>query len=438
MSAPMRNLLLTVLAIMLVAGAGWYWIDNLQLRSRPYLHESDAARENPMLAATLLLRKHGHTVTVTGTLAGTPLATLPAGTLIIADPDGIISSGQAQQLLAWVRRGNTLITRPRARYEADGATQDAAEPANPSGEETGEAPESADSDAAPPDKAVETDKGPVEIDPLGAQLGVGTTDAQAQAQRCGPGAAVPKADAASVRLSCMTLWGSNYPVEVDTATTILVSLNNAATPAWSDPEAEAVRVYSEGEGHIVMVARNYFNNGSLQHYDHGELLLALVGINRGEPRVFVVQRLDMTPWYLALWGNFKLAIISLGAGAILLFWKAVPRFGPLLPEPARERRSLIEHIDASGAWLWKVAGGRDILLAAVRGATLSAVQRRAPELRDLPPQQQVERLALLSRLPAAALQAALLEPPARLPREFTRQIRTLQELRNLYERQQRQ
>jgi hypothetical protein len=216
---------------------------------------------------------------------------------------------------------------------------------------------------------------------------------------------------------------------------------SAPPPLHGDAAGDAVRVYAEGRGHVVLLAQNYFDNHHLGRYDHAEMLLGLTRLSKsaqpGKPfgqHFLIVRGLDMAKWYEALWENFRPGLIGIGCVLSLLLWTALRRFGPTLPEPALERRSLLEHIDASGRWLWQVAGGREMLLGAARSAANKAWQRRRPELLRLHPDQQIERLAEACNLAGADLVSALRHPAGKTPAAFTRQIQTLRQLRKSHER----
>jgi hypothetical protein len=232
-----------------------------------------------------------------------------------------------------------------------------------------------------------------------------------------------------------------YTLRLATNYARLQSIGGESVPKFADEANDSVRVYTKGEGQVVMLAENYFNNYRLNHYDHAELLLGLAQLNRKTRRVtgfakhFVfVQHVDMPKWYLALWQNFQPGLIGLACALLMLLWSAVRRFGPILPEPDLERRSLIEHIDASGRWLWKVPGGREILLGAARACANRTLQRRAPQLHKLPIDEQIISLAESCNLASGDVVAALRNPAAKSPIEFTRQIQTLRELRKSHER----
>lgn len=207
------------------------------------------------------------------------------------------------------------------------------------------------------------------------------------------------------------------------------------TPAlFADDDASAVRAFAHGKGRIVIIAQNYFNNYALNNYDHAELLLGLADLNVQAPAVTFIQRIDVAPWYSILWAAVPYTIVALGLFLVLLAWSAARRFGPLVPEPDDRRRALMEHVDASGRWLWKSERGRNIMLDAARRATEKVLARRAPELRKLTVEQRNLKLAELCDLSVAQVERALLDAPARVPIEFTQQIQSLQQLRKHYER----
>lgn len=461
----------TVLVLLLVAGGTWLWFDVMELRWNAQKHTSDAARENRLLAATRLLRQNGHPVVLSSTLGELAVPRIADGTLIMSDASGVITPATAQELLAWVRRGNTLVLQPRtlSRQElkiylatlaphASAADTPAADvPPDDAAPDDDDAPADDDASADDEEEDVEdsfaqTEAKPdnseqIETDPIGARLGVRsfwkTPPPCSQAAIAARAASKAKDGAASAPLGdCvppparrrLALPGTGYWIELDAGRNTLVSVAGAVTPLWSDEHGETVRTFAEGKGRIVMLSHDFFDSRVLQRHDHAELLLALAALNPAARQVTLIQHLNMLPWYQALWVHYQALLISLAVCVLLCLWAAVRRFGPMLPQPAIERRSLMEHIDASGAWLWKAAGGRQLLLDAAREETLALVRRRAPKLARLPPAQLGEALARLAGLNEQHVMQALQHEAAPQVAGFTRQIRTLQELRNHYER----
>lgn len=451
------------LAVTLVAaGLTWLWFDQMEKRWTAKPQISRAAAENPMLAATLLLRQDGRPVKVAGSFGEISFATLPPGTLIIANSTGITSPAAAEAMLAWVRRGNTLVTEPRWAHAAERAALLAGDPelAARAADEAGkleEAENGGDSAASAKEEKEDSKASAppapplIETDPLAARFGVRQlylyrmpkcserADATGKAERKAVKPAATRrhcipASEYVPRLLSLVPPDAPYALTLDESNVTLETMPGAAAPLWADAKADGLRVYGEGKGKVVMMAANYFNNVDLKNYDHAEVLLLLASLSQTGKHVTIVQMLDVLPWYVALWQHYRYLLIALACMLALGFWMAVRRFGPVLPQPAAERRSLMEHIAASGAWLWKADGGSALLLAAAREETLALLRRRAPGLLRLPPQEQAGALARDTGIDPEQLVQALQADAAQHPARFTRQIRTLQELRNHYER----
>lgn len=432
MSYAQRQWLIAALGALLVAaGTGW-WFANYEKRWVARHHVSEAVRTNPMLAATRLLSGRSYAVTSAVTLREALRKELPQGTLLIAENGGVVSAEQSERLLAWVRQGNTLIMQPK--WSSD-ATDDDEGVASSDAEDAPESDQQAGGDTA---AALETD-------PIGAHFGVVLQQGDCACKNrraAGPGAGkaepeVPATTPAALAdsLADFTLPGAAYPLQLDASYARMKAFKSGQLPLHGDAAGNVVRVYGEGRGYVVLLARNYFNNHHLVRYDHAEMLLGLAGLVRHPgQQILIVRGLDMAKWYEALWTNFYPGLIGVGCILLLLLWTALRRFGPPLPEPLQERRSLIEHIDASGRWLWKAAQGREVLLEAARAAANKAWQRRRPELLRLPPDQQIERLAQACNLAASDLVSALRQPAGKTPAIFTRQIHTLRQLRKFHER----
>jgi len=74
------------------------------------------------------------------------------------------------------------------------------------------------------------------------------------------------------------------------------------------------------------------------------------------------------------------------AAAILLWlWKVVPRFGPIMPDIDRNRRRLLDHLRASGRFLWS-NGHSTRLLEASRDACVRQIARSLPQFMSTAPQ----------------------------------------------------
>ena len=418
------QIIVWLLGLLLVGGLVWMWFSWFEQRWVEQPMRSEAATNNPMLAATRLLENHKHRVAIQSTLGLALFAKMPHGTMILADNAGVLTAPQVDQLLAWVARGNTLIAAPTWSATGDGEAAACPNPAAP-------AP-SAPAPARPAMADLRTNNA------LGERFGIAQAPVAGAGELCRQpwmknGRNPPKYTVIDC-VAAITLPGAAYPLRLDSASGKIGPHGEPRDVLFSDQDGLAVRAYAHGKGRMIFVAHNYFDNNFLAQYDHAELLLGLTDLDHDAGPVLIVQKLDVPSWYRALWAMLPLTIGSAAVALLLLAWVAASRFGPVLPEPDTERRSLMEHVEAGGRWLWKTGHGRDILLTAARIATDRVLARRAPELRRLPPNRLIQDLALQCGLTQEHLDHALLAPPASLPAEFTRQIQTLQRLRKHYER----
>jgi hypothetical protein len=116
-------------------------------------------------------------------------------------------------------------------------------------------------------------------------------------------------------------------------------------------------------------------------------------------------------------------LLALAVFLLLALWRVMLRFGPLRPDPAPDRRSLIEHLSAMGRF-YSMQRQLAKLIQIVRQDGLDLLAARAPETRG---QEGAARLKTAARLtglrPRELLQAFTV--PAATPHEFTLAVRVL-------------
>ncbi|WP_028101425.1 DUF4350 domain-containing protein [Pseudoduganella violaceinigra] len=430
-------ILIALVSLLLLGGGYELWHALFHKVWRGELYTSPAQEKNPMLVATRLLEAGGHAVRVEPMLTYQLLNKLPDGVLLLSPYARQPDEQQARLLLDWVRRGNTLIMTPgRIQNAVDKADQPDAiseELADPLGKHFGVAMSG----------RVRVDDS-CRLDPVEAKRRAKLAAAKAEAAKKKDqddedeeeeDEGQPEAPA---RLVCLNAPGAPNTIELRQHDDNLLRLEGKGpAPLWGDTYGLAVLVYAEGRGKVAMVAADddsYFDNGTLRQFDHAELLLLLAGQGGAKAPVLLVQHNETVGWAAWLWQHARPVLLGLAALLLLWLWNATRRFGPLLPEAAAPRRALIEHIEASGRWLWRLPQGRALLLQAVRARTEKLLLRRLPELHAMDGNERARRLARLTRLPEAHILDALLGAPATRAAEFTRQISTLQQLRAHHER----
>jgi hypothetical protein len=180
-----------------------------------------------------------------------------------------------------------------------------------------------------------------------------------------------------------------------------------------------------GEGRLVVLASTDFSsNARLADYDHASFLWSLVHHAGGSSQVWLVAR-DVPP---RLWPMLRrrawMVLSSLALFVAAWGWRRSVRVGPILDHGAKPRRSLLEHIRASGDLLWRLGESRR-LLEGVRSAVRQRAMQRHPGFQLLSPREQVAKMASLSDLSGGLLDRALEGGEGDDPASFTRRVKTL-------------
>lgn len=415
----MRRALVAALLLALVGGGVWAVLRSATWRTEK-IHsgfEPEAIR-NPMLGAVLMLGTMGRTAVFQKGLPPDTAALDPSDTLLMFDRGHGFSPRQARRLAAFVEQGGLLV------LETDEASASAAR--QRAMQDKGEL------SFAEPSLALR--------DPLMERLGVQVIGVKPhEPSKAGgkePGDPDKSDDGpvlADATASAELQWHEGEaPFLVDTDPGIrLFDGRHRASMVQKDPMGSPMLRYELGKGQVfVFTDLDGFTNRRIAKRDHAELLWELVKERPASARIWLLQ--GDPPVGLASWlvQHAWMALLSLGALVAVVFWKAASRSGPLLPEPDPARRSLLEHVDASGRLLWQEGAG-DRLVKATRAALLSRIERTHPAWARLPLPQLHSRLTEFSHLPDQHLFRALFEDHYASPAEFTAAIRTLEHLRKL-------
>ncbi|HYU34957.1 MAG TPA: DUF4350 domain-containing protein, partial [Thermoanaerobaculia bacterium] len=187
--------------------------------------------------------------------------------------------------------------------------------------------------------------------------------------------------------------------------------------------------YAEGAGSVTFLAdASFLTNSGIGQLDHAALAWALVRAGGDAPAGVWIAIRDKVPTLGQL--LVRHAWMALASGGLLIaawLWAAGSRFGPLLPDPPRDRRSLLEHVEASGDFLWRTGRGDEIVQSA-REALVHRIDVREPGWSRLPAPELVKRLAAGARLPAARIDRAL-HGTVTTPADLVHALQTLETVR---------
>lgn len=366
-----------VAAVLLIAAAVGWWFLAMERKSVAQRWESPESVRNPVLLASRFLGSQGVEVETYGTISrslshlGSRDAFVLFGSREGAGPEEIDS------LYAWVREGGVLVTDWMA------------------------------GDSGESDELEELGKleGPL----AGISLGSFAHDSELIEVSI-PASGHP-----------LTLEAGWFPsLEVD---------STVARPDWTDSTGRFLSI-PLGRGRIVVCGDGaWIRSKQLARYDHAELLLAMTRWNGRVAKVVIAQELDVPRWYKWLWTHAWSLVLGLFALALLWAWHAAVRRGPILPLPDPLRRSLREHVEATGHWWWSSEDGPEHMVEQVRSGTMERLMLRHPELAHMTLPSRLERISQLTGMDAARVSQALNEPIGREPKAFTQMLRTLQQLR---------
>ncbi|MCB9871561.1 MAG: hypothetical protein H6837_17025 [Planctomycetes bacterium] len=379
--------ILVLLVVLLLAGAiaaaSMFGVESVMVDAGPGL----AARRNPLLAAERMLSAMGVSARSMHGYQGPPPA---RGALILTGDRAGLIGHRLDVLSDWVTGGGHLLVvvryrtdpklrraRGRQRKGEDEITLVADELLTRLGIEASEA----DSDSA---KAVE----------LRAQLPGTPRDTATVAMR-------PRADLDSIE-------EASFRIVDDSGNCLLRSI-----------EAGLGRV-------TAMVDDSWLKNDAIGKHQHATLLWRLVG-SRHPTEVWIVHG-DWLPsfWVLVATLGWP-ALLAFGLLLVIWIWKSGARFGPPLPDVAAERRSLLEHLDAAGRFLWRCRV-QEPMLRPLREHIAREIAVRRPSWSSLTSDQRIEQLAAASGFDEARIRSALLEDPGNDAQQFVRVVRDLEEL----------
>ena len=116
---------------------------------------------------------------------------------------------------------------------------------------------------------------------------------------------------------------------------------------WHEERVENGRI-------SLLASLDFLGNSALDKADHAELLWYLVHRQHEQPQaVWLIHQDDMPPLWQLLWKHAWPFVIAVLLLVPLTIWAYSPRFGPSQPTPPPHRRRILEHIEASGLFMWK-------------------------------------------------------------------------------------
>ncbi len=348
------------------------------------------ARKNPLYAARIFLNRMGIPAKTKQSLQGLKALPDTHTVLLISSKRSTLSRKATNDLYAWIKKGGHLIA--RTTRSDDSFYKDIK---NKAGYQSG--------------------------DPLQALLSIQTDE--------------------SIRLkkekATIQLQGSKRPLQLN------IKRFNPITYLDYDAHADEVIKIEQhifmlrrpiGQGMITLVPNfTFIDNRNIRKLDHAEILWQLVHGLEEPDNVWLIHNDEIPALWQLIWNKASALVITLTIMLILWLRSASHRFGPLISKAPENRRSLLEHIQASGYFYWKHQQKRK-LIASTREALNQRLALTHPGWKQLSNAEKITQLATRLERSEDEIQQLLFDPNYAVKKnqneEFTQLVKQLEQIRN--------
>lgn len=396
-------LLYSLLLLISLALGSWFYNNFSWVNEEKEVGFQGIAKTNKLLASEFFLRKMGVSVQqVNGLVA---FRDLPSSrhTLLIATQRDTLNKDLSEKLLHWVRSGGHLIVEARYLETAD---------INKDNNKT-----AIDDYLLEELRVFSHDTNISEI----ARKNAIEAEKSKLKDNCECKEDIPVVF--SVKNTDMNI---NFPYDLT-----LQNDNSEKQALWlmKDDTAQYLMQFSLQRGLLtVLTSTSMFNNKHIAQYDHARFLHYLVQQQGHDAGVWLIRVDDMPPLWQWLWTNAWPVMFSLSLLFVFWLWRAPLRFGPLLNDEQTQRRSLLEHIQASGYYRWH-NNQSGYLLAKVQNSLWDKIQTAHPAVRRENPARAYVKLEDITGIKKSLIIEALMKVEKLSEQEFLKRIKMLEMIR---------
>ena len=369
-----RGFFIALLFACLAAAAIWFFSNFERRTQSEWTDFQGKARHDRWLAAQRLLQRMGANAQAVRSLP--ELSGLPSrATLLLPRGRQSLTPQSRQDILDWVRQGGRLVVEAEPQYQAD---------------------------------------------PLLDALGVRRKTVRPADDRTNK-----DDDHGNAALVEIALPAHLAPVTVGMNSHIDLQADGALA-RFGNRQVTAGLLLPHEPGYVLVLNEfDALSNHSIGMHDHAEFLWRIAQVDQGTPSVFFFS--DPRKLSLAEWLRTNAWPAVAGSALLLLvwLWHTVPRFGPIAPDPERARRRLLDHLRASGRFLW-AHGGSQLLVDSAREACLRRIARVHPDLIAAPEAERAAHLAELLGLDAEQSHMLFLQKAPTRMMDFLHIIRLYQ------------
>jgi hypothetical protein len=185
-----------------------------------------------------------------------------------------------------------------------------------------------------------------------------------------------------------------------------------------------------GKGYVTIASSlSFMDNTQLQRSSSHQLMYQLLADSMNRGRFLLIYDTDVAPFWLLIIKHGWVLLVSLLVLLITWLIYRSQRFGPLMASPNPDRRALLEHISATGEYMFKRHLGHELHLATLALFT-ARLRRRDPVTAALTGEAQIAALAERTKIDPQKIRQAFTPGPLRQKENFFHSIATLIQLRN--------
>lgn len=232
--------------------------------------------------------------------------------------------------------------------------------------------------------------------------------------------------------------GDSEEIDVHFLSTDLLMAEGWDPSSWVGNEYEAHMLqFDVGRGLVTLMSSlDLWKNSAIGCLDHSYVLWQLAP-EEGVMTIFT--NFEFPSVFNVVWRYFDVAIVIAFITLMLWLWHRGVRFGPIRERHDEERRQLLEHIDASASFIWRI-GKTPELVASIREQVLNKIKQKHPQIfKEYPglseeveeaPSELIEHLSKISGLRPEQIKTAFWQPPENDPQRITEVLILLQQIKD--------
>lgn len=393
MSSANRILLwlLGLLLLAAVAGYGLWFMDNFERYTEEVKADiSPEARKNRFLAAEYYLREIGQAVQSPAqqNIFNPPPST--EDTLFLGSYSHTFFERNNEKLIEWIKNGGVLVfAADEALFGEDGNTLLMEE----LGVELRYPEHSTETcEKTPPSCTDESETDTTASLPAEQENGQGTAESKSKPE-----------DDSQVTVTFRTDHPGDFTASFPAERYLHDTKQHANTVIGNDEEAKLLR-YSFGSGTVIVLSdTKLFSNEEIGKHDHAYLFSELVYT---PGTVWILYSTEVPSLLTLLWQHTPYLLVTTIVLLLMAIWHMLSRSGPRLTLRDDARRNLLEHLDATAEYSWRIDKAKR-LFSDNRHAIEQAWRRRHPQLSSLEQSRRCEWIGEKAGLTASAVERSL-------------------------------